>query len=181
MVPAGFGGRLRRAAAASGVPLRLIAEHPEEWRLGRLTVALDRQRDAAQLRYARVQVARARCDVGEIMAGWQRALDRLAAESVAPDAFARALVAAYAAAGGGRVELAALHAQLPAAIGRRRYSRAQFAWDLARLKSEGGLSLPEGRVVLDVATGRPAARQLVWVEDERGTGQYYRFFRLVPP
>src|SRR5690349_3340464 len=134
MVAPGFAAELRRAAAASGVVPRLLAEHPEEWRLGRLTAVIDRARGRAQVRYARNAIARARCDAGELVASCDRALARLEAESVAPERFGAAAAAAYAALRardgqlpGHRVEITDLWPEIARAIGRRRYSRAQLA------------------------------------------------------
>lgn len=158
---------------------RLVAERPEEWRLGRLTVLLDRGRGVARVRFARVAVARSGCDAGEVVAACRRALARFQAESMAPDELAAALAAAHA---GGAVPLRALVRQIGKAAGRRRYSRAQFVWDLARLRSERGLVLPQGRrIAVDVATGAGAPAGALWIEDESGSGQYYRTLRLLEP
>src|SRR5688500_12984440 len=91
----GFGRELRDAAAPVGIAPRLLAEAPEEWRLARLTVVVDRRRDTAQIRYARNPIARARCDAGQVIASCRRALDRLTAESLEPERFAPAIAAAY--------------------------------------------------------------------------------------
>ncbi len=156
---------------------RLVAEAPEEWRLGRLTVLVDRARGAARVRFARVPVARAGLDAGEVVAACRRALARFQAESLAPDQLAAALVAAYP---GGAVPLLDLVPRVGRAAGRRRYSRAQFVWDVARMRSERGLVLPQGRrIAVDVATGAGAPAGSLWIEDESGTGQYYRTLRLL--
>lgn len=177
-----FAADLRAAAAAAGVRPRLVAERPEEWRLGRLTVVVDRVRGTAQVRFARVAVARARCEAVEVVAACARALERLERESLAPEQLAAALAKAHAAAGGGAVSLAALVPAVGSAADRTRYSRAQFVWDLARMRSERGLRLPEGRrIAVDVATGAGAPGRALWIEDESGSGQYYRTLRLVPP
>jgi hypothetical protein len=149
--------------------------------VGRVTVVIDRRRGAAQVRYARNPIARAPCDAAQVIAACRRAVARLGRESLDPDRFGPALAAAYTShlAGrpvGERVELPLLAAAVGRAAGRRRYSRAQLAWDLARLRSERGLSLPEGRIGLEAATGR----RRFWIEDETGTGQYYGVLRLLP-
>jgi len=176
-----FAADLRAAAAELGLVPRLLAERPEEWRLGRLTVVVDRRRGSAQIRFARTAVARARCDAAEVMRAWRRVLARLERESLDAAAFAAALAKAYAGLASGRagapVALLALVPAVGAAAGRRRYSRAQFVWDLGRLRSERGLVLPAGRIAVDVATGTPG--RALWIEDETGTGQYYRTLRLV--
>lgn len=183
-----FPAELRRQAAAHGLVPRLLADSPEEWRLGLATVVVDRRRGTAQIRYAREALARASCDAGDVLAGWRRVLDRLGRESLAPDQFLPALGAAYAdcltrARGkpGDRVDLAEMVAAVGRAAGRRTYSRAQFAWDIARLRRERRLEHDGRRVLLDVATGTAPVqrRRVVWIEDESGAGQYYGSFRLV--
>jgi hypothetical protein len=176
-----FAADLREAAAALGVVPRLIAEQPEEWRLGRLTALVDRRRGTATLRYARIAVARAPGQAAAVVAACRRALARLDGGSLDPDAFGAALVAGYRALGGagGPVRLLSLVPEVGSAARRPRYPRTQFVWDLTRLRSERGLVLPEGRIAVDVATGAPG--RALWIEDESGTGQYYRTFRLVPP
>jgi hypothetical protein len=177
-----FGKELRLAASASQVVPRLLSERPEEWRLGPLTVVLAGERDA-QLRYARLAVARASgTDAGAVMIAWARALTTLESRSLAPDALLPLLATAYDALRGAaeRVELTALRDHVAAS--RRGYSRAQFAWDVARLRRERRLVHAGRRLDLGVATGHAAARpsQVVWVEDDTGAGQYYRFFRMLP-
>lgn len=177
-----FAADLRDAAAEVGLRPRLVAEAPEEWRLGLLTVVVDRRRGTAQVRYARTPVGRSACEAAAVIAACRRAAERLAKESIAPDRFAPALAAGYAALAGQRgapVPLLALWPEVGRAAARRRYPRAQFAWDVARLRRERGLVLPEGRISIDVATGTPG--RAVWIEDEAGTGQYYRSLRLVAP
>lgn len=156
---------------------RLLAEQPEEWRLGRLTVVVDRTRGAAQVRFARLPVARASAAGGEVVAACRRALARFQAESLPPDQLAAALIAAHP---GGAAALLDLVPRVGRAAGRRRYSRAQFVWDLARMRRERGLALPQGqRIAVDVATGAGAPAGALWIEDESGTGQYYRTLRLL--
>jgi hypothetical protein len=183
-----FPAELKRKAASLGLVPRLIADSPEEWRLGPATVVVDRRRGSAQIRYAREPIARARCDADEVLRGWRRALDRLAGESLAPDALLAALADAYAQllardgrADGERVALVDLIPAVGRAAGRRSYSRAQFAWDIARLRAQRRLTHAGRRVLFDVATGGAASsrRRVVWIEDESGVGQYYGSFRLV--
>jgi len=183
-----FPAELRRAAAGHGIVPRLIADLPQEWRLGPATVVVDTRRRAAQIRYAREVVARARCDAGDVLTSWRRALDRLARDSLPPDDFLPALSAAYAdclthiaGAPGDRVELCDMVPAVAKAAGRRTYSRAQFAWDIGRLRRERRLQYAGRRVLVDVATGAAPTRRrrVLWIEDESGAGQYYGSFRLV--
>jgi hypothetical protein len=182
-----FGQDLRHAARENRVVPRLLADRPEEWRLGPLTVVVDRRRGSATVRYARVPVARARCQGATVMTAWRRALAALATRSLPPDTFLPALAAAYrallAAAGrpaGERVPLVELRESVARAVGRG-YRRAQFAWDLARLRRERRLVHDGWRVDVGVATGMQAGwrSRVVWLEDAQGSGQYHAWFRLL--
>ncbi len=188
MIGPSFSRELRDAAAASRVVPRLIAERPPEWRLGPLTLLVDARTGKAQLRYARLAVARAPGDAGAVMSAWTRALGVLSKRSLAPDTFLPLVAAAYAAllerAGhppGERVALPELREQVIHMQAHARYTRAQFAFDLARLRRERRLVHEGRRIDLGVATGHATARsrQVVWVEDESGAGQYYQTFRML--
>jgi hypothetical protein len=180
----GFGAALRRAAAAERVVPRLISDRPEEWRLGPLTVAAGPR--GAELRYARVAVGRAVPEPEAIMEGWRRALAGLVARSLAPEVLLPTLAESYAAIltregrrAGDRVDLVAIRAEVTRR--RPRHTRAQFAWDLARLRRERRLVHDGRRIDLGIATGQVAAlrSRVVWIEDESGAGQYYLHFRML--
>ena len=180
---AGLGRELVGALAGSDVVPRLIAEHPEpEWRLGALTVVVGKEQ--ARLRYAREAVGSARADAAAIAAAWHKALDRLRARSRPPDELLPALAAAYertlarhgGARLGDRVPLVDVRAALAG------YTRAQFAWDLQRLKRERRLAVGGRRIDVGVATGHAALRRsrVVWLEDDAGGGAWYETFRMIP-
>src|SRR5262249_58229952 len=63
-----------------------------------------------------------------------------------------------------------------------RYTRAQFAHDLARCRRERRLSYRGRRIDLVIATSGAARdpERVVFVEDDSGAGQYYLYFRMVP-
>jgi hypothetical protein len=183
-----FGKELRQAAATRKVVPRLVCESPQEWRLGPLTVVLDRAAGTAQLRYARLSVARAPGEAAAIMDAWTRALAALEKKSLGPDQLLprladgyRALLARDQRAAGERVELSELREALVTAATKQGYTRAQFAYDLARLRQERRLVHAGLRLDLGVATGMATSRsgRVVWVEDESGAGQYYQSFRMV--
>ncbi len=176
----GLGRQLAGALAGSDVVPRLVTDRPEEWRLGPLTVVVDKER--ARLRYAREPVGTARADAGDIVAAWQRAIDRLSARSRRPDELLPQLAAAYqrtlarcATGPDARVPLVDVRAELAG------YTRAQFAWDLARLWRERRLVFDGYRVEIGVATGHATARRsrVVWLErDAAGGGAWYESFRM---
>lgn len=184
-----FSRELRDELGAIGVSPRLIAESPEQWRLGSMVLSIDRAGDRAMLKYARQPVARnLRCDAASVVAGYRRARDRLVANSLAPDAMFGALVRAYGsalsdrgAAPGARIALVDLLGEVAAAAGRG-YTRAQFAYDLCRLRREGELGRDGLRLELGVATGSETSRKsrVVWLEDSAGSGQYFATLRVLP-
>lgn len=177
---AGLGRELVGALAGSDVVPRLIADGPEpEWRLGALTVVVGKTQ--ARLRYAREPVGTARADAADIAAAWRKALERLSARSRSPDELLPQLAAAYralatAGAADGRVALVDVRAALAG------YTRAQFAWDVARLRRERRLVVDGCRIEVGVATGHAAARRsrVVWLEDDGGGGAWYESFRMIP-
>src|SRR5215468_11366852 len=161
-----FARELRDAAALRRMVPRLVSDAPEEWRLGPLTVRVDRRRDAAVVRYARLPVAVGlTCDVEAIFAGCRRAFTQLVERSVAPQDLATALALAYrnlvvaeTRPIGTRVLLSHLFPEVMRVLprSRRGYTRAQFAFDLARLRRERHLHHEGHRIDLEVATGGAA-------------------------
>lgn len=165
----------------AGVARRIAGGPRPEWRIGELTVVVGPAR--AELRYAREAVAFCRPAPGPITEAVQRARARLEARSRGPDELLPVLVAAYAAVlarsggrTGDRVALVELRDELAG------YTRAQFAWDLARLRRERRLTIGGRRLDLGVATGHATARRsrVVWIENDGGGGSYFATFRLIP-
>lgn len=173
------GTRLPRPAGADAVPRLITPGPPPEWRFGELTAVIGPRR--AELRYAREPVGSSPPAPEAIVAAVRRAADRLAARSRPPDELLPALAAAYAtvlkqhsARPGDRVPLVELRDELGG-------TRAQFAWDLARLRRERRLVVGGRRIDLGVATGHAAARrsQVVWIESDGGGGCFFQSFRLI--
>jgi len=170
-----------RSLAGTDIVPRLVAERPQpEWRLGPLTVVVGKQQ--ARLRYAREPVGTTRATATDIATAWRKALARLSSRSLSPDELLPKLTIAYAkvlARRGGRPDdrtpLVDVRAELAG------YTRAQFAWDLARLRRERRLVVDGRRVEIGVATGHATARRsrVVWIEDDAGGGAYYESFRLI--
>src|SRR5688500_15652323 len=173
---AALGRELVRSLAGTDLVPRLVAEHPRQaWRVGVVTVLVGSAR--ADLRYARQPVGWCKPSAKEIVAAVNRAVDRLATRSRSPDAFLPTLAAAYArlARPGERVPLVDLRAELGT-------TRAQFAWDFARLARERRLVVGDRRIDLGIATGHATARRsrVVYLEGPTGTGTFYETFRLIP-
>jgi hypothetical protein len=162
---------------------RLIAPGPRaEWRYGELTVIVGERR--AELRYAREPVGSSPTDPAAIALAVERARARLASRSRGPDELLPALAQAYQAVlrrrggrPGDRVPLVELRDEIAGAGA----TRAQFAWDLARLRRERRLTIGERRIDLGVAAGHAAARRshVVWIENDGGGGSYFQTFRLI--
>src|SRR5262249_7686399 len=160
------GRDLLRSLAGTDVVPRLVAERPHpEWRLGPLTVVVSQRQ--ARLRYAREPVGTAPATAEDIARAWRRALDRLHARSQPPAELLPKLALVYAAElarrsgrPDERVPLVELRAALVGG------TRAQFAWDLARLRRERRLTVDGRRLELGVATGHATARRsrVVWLE-----------------
>ena len=60
-------------------------------------------------------------------------------------------------------------------------TRAQFAWDIARLVRERRLVVDGRRIDLGIATANATAQRsrVVWIERDGGGGAFYETFRLV--
>ncbi|HET7503513.1 MAG TPA: hypothetical protein VFK02_20970 [Kofleriaceae bacterium] len=176
-----IGGNVRGFVAGVDVVPRLIAAGPPpEWRVGELTVVIGQAR--AELRYAKESVGSSRPTPEAVMEAVRRARGRLAARSRGPDELLPALATAYGevlarhgARAGERVPLVEVLGALEG------YTRAQFAWDMARLRRERRLVVGGRRIDLGVATGHAAGRRsrVVWIENEGGGGSYFQSFRLI--
>jgi hypothetical protein len=162
------------------VPRLITAGPPPEWRIGELTVVIGAAR--AELRYAREPVGSARPTPDAVVEAVRRARARLAGRSRGPDELLPALARAYAVVvdrsggrPGDRVPLIEVRGALEG------YTRAQFAWDIARLSRERRLVIGGRRIDLGVATGHAAMRRsrVVWIENEGGGGSYFQSFRLI--
>ncbi|HEU4730201.1 MAG TPA: hypothetical protein VFT22_20030 [Kofleriaceae bacterium] len=162
------------------VPRLVSAGPPTVWRVGELTVMIGAER--AELRYAREPVGWSRPTREAVVEAVRRARARLAARSRGADELLPALAVAYAKVlgrrggrAGERVPLVEVRDELEG------YTRAQFAWDIARLRRERRLAVGGRRVDLGVAAGHAASKRsrVVWIENEGGGGSYFQSFRLI--
>jgi hypothetical protein len=180
--PAGPAPAKLAAGARPTAAAKLITAGPRaEWRVGELTLVVTAAR--VELRYAREPIGSCPPTREAIADAVERARGRLAARSRGPDELLPALVAAYAQVlarrgdrPGARVPLVELRDAIDG------YTRAQFAWDLARLRRERRLAIAGHRLDLGVATGHDAGRRsrAVWIESDGGGGGYFATFRLIP-
>ena len=196
-----FARDLREAAAQAGLELAPLTSDPPEFRVGLLTVALDLARGAASIRYARHELERVAASVPEVIEACRRVIAGLEARPFDPEAAFRQLLAAYrmhlartGQAMGARVELVDLLPDIAfAGQGERffeapqrenfvTYSRTQLAYDLARLRRAGRLAGDGLRLTLGSATAGTTKNKarVLYLEDERGNGQYYLTLWFVP-
>src|SRR5262249_44548302 len=132
-------------------------------------------------------VSRIPLRAASILNAWHRARSLLIHGSLAPDTLLPVLAGIYGRLlhrggkpPGDRVPLRELVARLRRS--RRGYSRAQVAFDLARLRCERRLHHGIWRIDIGIATGLDAAdpKRVVWIEDQWGSGHYYLYFRMLP-
>src|SRR5262245_24054243 len=169
-----------RSLAGTGIVPRLVAEYPRpEWRVGALTVVVGSR--GAELRYARERVGLAKAEAADIVAAMRRVRARLDEHSLAPDVLLPKLAAAYQAVlarrgapAGERVSLVEIRAELAT-------TRAQFAWDIARLARDKRLKVGGCRIDFGIATGSQLGRsRTVWLENDAGGGAFFATLRLTP-
>jgi len=194
-----FARLLQAAFEPLGVTPRKEGDAPVTYRLAPLTLVVDFRADTAQLRYAQCELPGGATSTraADIAAAWRAckaALDKgsVAADVLAPalDRAYRGLVAKRRAAFGDRVDLVELHRELAAELRPnaltvaskvvKPYTKAMFAWDLARLQSQLRMQVGGCRAVLTVATAGSAYKEdrVVFVDDGAG-GQKYLSFHLI--
>jgi hypothetical protein len=186
-----LGRELKAACDGSGLSLHTVSrEQPIEVRIPPLAVVIDFERARAELRFAKETLAGCAAEAQAIVTAHGKvtaALQRGFQADTFFDLCLKAWLAARAATGNGdRIELldflpflAVLRqpAKFRAAPVRENfagYPRAQFAFDVMRLRREHGLARNGWRMNLGVATGTTAAdkRRVLYVEDEAGNGEY---------
>ena len=187
-----LGPDLAAACEVRGLTMRVVKKDgPVEVRIPPLAVVIDRDKGKAVIQFAREKILETSAEADAILDGHQSALRQIDGAFSAPkfhDACRRAWRGARAAgeAVGDRVEIVdflpylAIEMQKPAfkknptSKGFRDYTRAQFAWDVLRLRRERMLVHSERRLNLGVATGTSASKKarVIFFEDEDGAGEY---------
>ena len=186
------GRDLTRLCEERGIRMQVVSTgKPIEIRLPPVAVVIDFDRGKAEIRFAREKLAECAADAAAILEARSRAVESLDGPFDAAAFFERAAAAWRAARGAAakdepRVEILDFLPQLALQMQAERfkvepsgrnftgYSRAQFAWDLNRLRREGGLEQRGLRLNLGVATGTTAQqkKRVIWIEDEGGNGEY---------
>lgn len=198
-----FAQDLRSGCQAAGLELHVIRrEEPLELRIPPFAVVIDRGKGSAEIRFARLAIAKTAAEPQSILAAHNKALGEMG-RGFRAEAFFDACLAAWkcaradlgsgplqsragAPAGGDRIEIRAFLPQLalhlqprafgiePNAKNFRPYSRARFAYDLMQLRRAGMLVRHGWRLNLGVASGATASNmnRVLFVEDERGNGEF---------
>lgn len=186
-----LGRELGAACASRNWTMRVVSrEDPIELRIAGLSLVVDSQRGRAEIRFARETIAAVAAESAAIVKGIETVRARLDGAFDPAEFFDRCKVAwsacRVALGAPERVEILDFLSYL--AIGMQKpkfrhdpvksnyadYSRAQFAYDLWRLRRAGALVRGGFRLNLGVATGTTASqkKRVVYVEDEDGNGEY---------
>lgn len=188
-----LGKDLKHACAAADLEFRVVSrEDPIEVRIPPLAVTIDKKRGQAEVLFARQPLQTCRADAADIVSTHGKVLKRLETPFKPEQFFQRCLTAWRAARASlgskatERVEILdflpylALEMQSaryrgdPIAKNFKDYPRAQFAYDVLRLRRAGGLSQDGMRLNLGVATGTTASqkKRVIYFEDENGAGEF---------
>ncbi|MFT4539414.1 MAG: hypothetical protein ACI841_000760 [Planctomycetota bacterium] len=188
-----LGRELKAACEASGLPLRIVTrEDPIEVRIPPLAIVLDFDKGLADIRFARQPLAQCGATVADILDAHKKTVAALETGFDPGQFFEDCLVAykmslvAMGRKRGDRVELNDFMASMalqrqskkfheePVSANYRGYSRAQFAYDVLRLRKASALTQGGRRINFGVATGTTATKKgrVLYMEDGDGKGEY---------
>lgn len=192
---------LEAACTAERLELTVITREPLEVRIAPVAIEIDVDKGKAAVSFGRVPILECAARAGDILAAREKALGCLESGEWSPEAFHRRLRLAWdatrsslgpAPAGAG-VEMSEILPNLalaaqgqrwrldPTSRNFRGYGKAQFLFDLYRLRRAGTLAVDGWRLLLGVATGDSTRdkRRVFWVEDAAGRGSYHLTLRFV--
>lgn len=186
---------LRAGCEAEQIELVVLSKEPLELNLSPLTVQIDIEGNKAEVCFSKQVLEASAADGPAILAARRRALQALEGDPWDAGAFHTMLHKAWtrAAPTGGWAELIDV---LPELVLLRQprafrldpdpkrfvpYSRARFAYDLWRLRRDRSLTRDGWRLSIAPATGASTKdkKQVYWLEDDRGQGQYHNTLRFV--
>ena len=183
---------LKKACDARGLEILVISrDEPLVLRLPPLEVTIDRHKGTAVIAFAKEALLQVPAEAEAVVEAHEKALKSLDTR-FDPGAFLERCFRAWKASSaihgeaGGRVEIVdflpylALQQQRPTFRKNPTkkaftdYTRAQFAWDVLRLRRQRVLVHKGYRLNLGVATGTSASRKgrVIFFEDEYGTGEF---------
>ena len=191
---------LRDGCASRGLEMMLISKEPLEIRIPPLGVEIDVEKNKAVVTFGKVPIRDCMAQAGDIFSAHKKALTALERGDWSPESFHAVLVDSWRTAtaisrelGDGWVELSSLLPIIalsmqdkrwlrdPTARNFRTYGKAQFLYDLHRMKSAAVLSVGGRRLVLGVATGDTTRdkKRVFWVENGQGSGAYHLTLKFV--
>jgi len=194
-----LGRDLKEACTGRGLRLLLVTKDPLEIRLPPLGVRIDLEKASASIVFGQIEIAKAQTGANEILDAREKALKTLEGRKWSAREFHGQLREAWSAVSkklgraDGWVELGDVIPEIAIAIQGQRwrldptsrnftsYGKAQFLYDLHRLREAGGLSQGGWRLSLGPATGASTRdkRRVFWVEDGEGRGAYHLTLRFV--
>lgn len=188
-------GSLRAGCEMDGIELSILSKSPLELCLSPVTVRVDFDANRAEFLYSQQVLASCAADAIEILSTHREVVAALETREWNAREFHAQLLRAWrrAAPGEGWAELVDVLPELvflrqpkafrsdPTARRFAPYSRAQFAFDLWRLRRDRALTQDQWRLSVAPATGSATKdKKLVfWLEDDRGQGQYHLTLRFV--
>lgn len=189
---------LREGARQREIALVVVTRDPLELWLDPVGLSIDLERAEAEVRFGREELLRCPADGVEIFQARESALTRLERNGWTAEGFHRELRHAWSVAGKltgaeGWIELGEVLPQLALIIQPRRwrrdptsknfqdYGKAQFLYELYRLRRSRALTVDGYRLALGAATGDSTRdkRRVFWVDDGEGRGAYFLTLRFV--
>jgi len=188
-----LGAGLKRICQERGYQFRVVSrEEPLEVRIAPLSIIIDFKTSKATLRFARDPLQTCNLEAEAILKAYEKAVATLDSAFDAPSFFEQCrnaylrVLRLEGLPDGHRLELLRFLPELaylkqpkrfqenPVAKNYRSYSRAQFAYDVLRLRKAGELSRGGSRINFGVATGTTASKKsrVIYMEDEQGVGEY---------
>lgn len=191
--PLRFAHQLKELASSYGIDCQTLGNNPPTLRLEPLTVELDFRKGEASFSYARIGLGSCPLEESQVLKEHARQMAGLETSDFLPEDYLarvfeayRRCLAQHGLRPGDRVDLVDLLPELtfllqsdkfrkdPTRESFRPYSKARFAFDLARLRRSRQLEYQGHRLSLGTATlGSTRSKDRVLFLEEAGQGQYY--------
>jgi len=173
-------------AKERGLAIKMLDPDPLELFLAPFTLRVDIAKDLVSFSLARLKLGKCGASADAVLATHDRLLSKLDGRNWDPDRFHRGLVRAWKRLGGDHAPIRDVLPEIamavqsdawrlnPIAKNFREYSKAQFAWDLFRLRQKGKTCVDGWRLHFGPATGGSTRdkRNLLFVEDGQGGGRW---------
>ncbi len=188
-----LGKELKAECEKRGLKLLVVSrENPLELRIPPLSIIVELEKGRCEIRFAKDRIAECPMQGEKILKAWEGCMKRLD-RPFDPGKFFDQCLAAYSRIlrlkglpPGSRIELSEFLPELaillqprsflqnPKKENFRTYGKANFAYDVLRLKKANMLSKDGARMNFGVATGITAQKKgrVIYMEDEEGNGEY---------